>query len=175
MITDVTSGSDKVSARVETIEKGKRYRVVVGVRPDLAPGRYTDQIVVKTSSRSVPTLALQANTLVHDRVYTFPESIDVGAIPIGQLRATANLAKTLAQRLMVYSTGAKNFVVKASTDVRGLELTAERGPAGDRWQITATLRADQVQVGKIEGHLTIETNDREFPKLVVPVSGSILP
>ena len=174
-ITDVMPSSDKVSARVETIENGRRYRVVVRARGDLAAGRYTEQIALKTSSAAVPRLALQANTLVHDRVYTFPDSIDLGALPIGQLRANANMAKMLAQRLMVYSTGAKTFVVKASTDVPGLELAAERGAAGDRWQIMATLKSDQVRVGALAGHITIETNDKEVPKLVVPVSGSILP
>ena len=173
-ITDVVVPSDKLTARVETIEHGMRYRVVVRARGDLAPGRYTEQIALKTSSAAVPRLALQANALVHERVYTFPESIDLGALPIGQLRAGPNVAKTLAQRLMVYSTGAKAFVVKASTDVPGLELVAGRGPSGDRWQITATLKSDRVRVGPIAGHITIETNDQQFPKLVVPVSGSIL-
>lgn len=85
------------------------------------------------------------------------------------------MAKTLAQRLMVHSTRAKAFVVKASTDIPGLELTSQRGPAGDRWQIVATVKPNQVRGGAIAGHITVETNDKEFPKLVVPVSGSILP
>jgi len=96
-------------------------------------------------------------------------------LPIGQLRASSNVAKTLAQRLMVYSTGAKVFAVKASTDIPSLELTSQRGPAGDRWQIVATVKPDQIRAGAIAGHITVETNDKEFPKLVVPVSGSILP
>ena len=173
-ITSVVPSSDKVSARVETVEDGRRYRVVVRVRGDLAAGRYTEQIALKTSSAAVPRLALQANALVHDRVYTFPDTIDLGDLPIGQLRASSNMAQVLGQRLMVYSTGAKAFVVKASTDVPGLQLAAERGPMGDRWQITATLKSDQVRVGALTGRITIETNDKEFPRLVVPVSGSIL-
>jgi hypothetical protein len=173
-ITEVVASSDKVTARLETLEQGKRYRVIVRARGDLAPGRYTEQIALKTSSATAPRLALQANALVHNRVYTFPDSIDVGSLPIRQLRGHADVAKTLAQRLMVYSAGAKTFDVKASTDVPGLALAAERGSTGDRWQITATLKSDQLRVGTIAGHITIETNDKEFPRLVVPVSGSIL-
>lgn len=174
-VTDVVASSDKVSARVETIEEGRRYRVVVRARGDLAAGRYTEQIALKTSSAAFPKLALQANALVHDRVYMFPESIDMGALPISQLRANPNMLKALAQRLMVYSVGAKDFVVKASTDIPGLELSSQRAPAGDRWQITATLKSDHVRTGPIAGHITIETNDKQFPRLTVPVSGSVNP
>jgi len=173
-ITDI-SATDKVSARVETIEPGRRYRVVVHARADLPPGRYTEQIALQTSSAAVPRLALQANALVHDRIYTFPDAIDLGSLPIGQLRASPGMAQLLAQRLMVYSSGAQDFVVEVSTDVSGLALAAERAPAGDRWQITATLKPDQARVGALAGHITIDTNDKEFPKLAVPVSGSILP
>jgi hypothetical protein len=174
-ITDVVAPAERVTARIETIEQGKRYRVVVRTRPDAARGRHADEIVLKTSSAATPRLVLQANTLVHDRVYTFPESIDLGALPIAQVRKSPDMLKTLAQRLMVSSTGAKDFVVKASTDIPGLDLSAQRAPAGDRWQITATLKPDQVRTGSIAGHITLETNDREYPTLTVPVSGSIIP
>jgi hypothetical protein len=173
-ITDVVHTSDHFTTRIDAIEAGRRFRLTLQSKPDAPAGRHSDRIILKTSSPTTPTLAVQANTLIHDRVYTFPDSVDMGALPLTQVRANPAMLKTLAQRLMVYSAGATDFAVRATTDVPGLRLSAERSAAGDRWQITATLNAD-VSAGPIAGQITIETNDREFPRIAVPVTGSILP
>jgi hypothetical protein len=74
---------------------------------------------------------------------------------------------------MVYQVGGTDFKATFSTDVPGLHVSAARGPNGDRWQ--ATITADStVSAGPIHGSIVVETNDQEFPRLLVPVTGTIL-
>ncbi|MDP2971188.1 MAG: hypothetical protein Q8P64_18560, partial [Deltaproteobacteria bacterium] len=60
------------------------------------------------------------------------------------------------------------------SDLPVLDLKWERGPKGDRYQITVTLLKDNITSGPIKGNIVIETNDPEFPSLTVPVTGFIL-
>jgi hypothetical protein len=174
-ITGVDHGSAPFATRLDTVEEGKRYRLTIHTRPDAALGRRSDTIVVTTSSQTKPRIALRADTLVRERVATFPESVDIGALSLAQLRANPTMAVALAQKLVVYGSQTKDFTISASTDLAMLGLQAERSASGERWQITATLRVDRLREGPISGSLRIETNDPEFPTLHVPVEGAILP
>ena len=115
-------------------------------------------------------IGVPINLLVRGRVYTFPDRVDFGRLSIGDAQAQPAL---LAQTLMVYQQGGRAFQAKFDTDVRGLIVSAEPGPSGDRWQ--ATLRLDPVAhgIGEIRGRVTITTNDPEFASLVVPVVGAL--
>jgi hypothetical protein len=66
-----------------------------------------------------------------------------------------------------------DFKAKFSTDVPGLRVSAARGANGDRWQATITLDSAALVGGPIQGNIVIETNDPAFPKVTVPVRGSI--
>ena len=79
-----------------------------------------------------------------------------------------------AQTLMVYQVSGTDFKATFSTDVPGLRVSAVRGPNGDRWQATITLDRAASVVGPVHGTIVIDTNDSEFPRLIVPVTGSIL-
>jgi hypothetical protein len=75
---------------------------------------------------------------------------------------------------MVYREGGSNFHARLSTDVAGLNLKWEQGPKGDRYQTTITLIPEKIRIGPIKGSIFIDTNDPEFPKVVVPVYGRIV-
>jgi hypothetical protein len=75
---------------------------------------------------------------------------------------------------MIHQEGGTDFKVQLSTDVPGLSLKSERGPKGDRYQVELNLVAEKNRVGPIKGSIFIDTNDHEFPRVVVPVSGQIV-
>jgi hypothetical protein len=84
------------------------------------------------------------------------------------------MVQTLRQTLMAYRPDTDDFEVEASIDLDYIKLVSERGPDGDRYQMDLTLIPEKVKPGKIEGTVSIKTNDKEFPVLNVPVSGYIL-
>src|SRR2546428_554009 len=88
-LTEVPDSSSGFALKLATVEPGRRYRLELVMRSDAKPGRQTEEITLLTSSKKQPRLVIQANTLVRERVYTFPESIDLGLIRRSELKANA--------------------------------------------------------------------------------------
>lgn len=166
---------ERFTAALETIEQGKRFRLTLRMHGDVPAGRHTETITLETSSKSMPRIGVVAHTLMRERVYTFPEAIDLGAIPIGVASASPDALERLAQTLMVYQVRGRDFQIRFDTDVPGLSVRSVPGPQGDRHQLTLTLDRDKIEVGPIRGVLHISTNDAEWSRIEVPVSGTILP
>jgi len=141
--------------------------LTLDLKPDGPGGRSTDTILIATSSKRLPKLNIAANTYLFEKVRTFPDAVDFGAV-------RANDARRAPQTLMIYQADGSDFQVKVGTDVAACQLKSERGPNGDRYQITVSLIGDALSAGPIKGSITIETNDPQFPRLTVPMSGWIL-
>lgn len=174
LIEAARHSQERFTTRLETLEEGRRFRLTLMLNPDGPVGRNRETIVLRTSSPAVPELRIVAFTYLRERVYTFPDVVELGVLRVQDIERNPDLLKSTAQILMVYRKGTPDFQAKVSTDVPGLTLSAERGPLGDRYQITVSLKPDTIRPGKMSGSIFIETNDSEFPKLTVPVSGQIL-
>lgn len=163
------------TSHIETIEPGWRYRLWIALKPDGPVGKHQENITLATSSKALPVLSIPANTLLRERVYTFPDAVDLGALPRSAIRANPDLPRQNAQVLMVYQSGGRDFRITAASDVPGLLIKTERAASGDRHQLTIALDSAQpLTAGTIRGNIVIETNDPEFPMLRVPVSGALL-
>ena len=174
LIGAVSHSSGRFTTRLETVEKGRRFRLTLVLNPNGPAGKNQETILLETSSAAVPELRIAAHTYLRERVYTFPDVVELGALRLDDIRRAPELLKTTAQTLMIYRKGTSDFQANVSTDVPGLTLSAERGPLGDRYQITVSLTPDAIRTGTISGNIFVETNDPELPKLTVPVSGQIL-
>jgi len=167
--------TDRFTARLEMLEEGKRYRLTISLNGLGPGGKHTDEILIRTSSAASPVLKIPANTYLRERVYTFPEGVDLGALPLVEVRAHPDLSSQSAQTLMVYQRSGTDFRIEASTDLPQLRLRAERGHKADRYQLTVSVNPQaQLAAGPVRGTIRIETNDPEFPHLSVPVSGELL-
>jgi hypothetical protein len=167
-IEKVEHPAERFTTQLETVEPGQRYRLILNLKPEGPGGRSTETILLRTSSKKLPELKVDANTYLYERVRTFPDVLDFGT-----LRATDTRHEALT--LMIYQEGGSDFQVKLSSDVPALDLKYARGPQGDRYQATISLLGDKIRPGPIEGTILIETNDPEFKKLSVPFYGAILP
>jgi Protein of unknown function (DUF1573) len=172
-ILDIRHPHEAFSTMLETLLPGQRYRLTVKLRPDGPGGRRSDPILVHTSSRTMPSIRIVAHTYLRNRVYVFPDSVDLGALRLAQIKSEPALLERLAQTLMVYQFDGTDFQARLDTDVPGLTLRSERGPRGDRYQITVQLRPDELRAGDVAGSIRIRTNDPEFPEVLVPVHGRI--
>jgi len=173
-IVKIEHTRERFTTDLKTLRPGQRYSLTLILKPDGPSGRSTDLITVSTSSKAQPDLKIVANTYLHERVYTFPDTVDLGAIPISQIRKNPGMLNMLAQTLMVYQEEGSDFRAALTTDLPILNLKWERGPKGDRYQATISLNPDKVGVGSINGLLLIDTNDHRFSKLSIPISGQIL-
>ena len=155
-IIGVDAPTDRFSIQWHALEPERRYRVTLTLHPHAAVGERQDVVFLRADDGR--RFRVVANTRVRERVYTFPDAVDFGGG-----------AGPLSQTLMVYQVGGSGFQATFSTDVPGMSIAAEPGPHGDRWQ--ATLAFPQALVTPVAGSVVIQTNDPEFPRLTVPVSG----
>ncbi|HEU5401190.1 MAG TPA: DUF1573 domain-containing protein [Terriglobales bacterium] len=174
-ITGIEFPRERVDVRSKAIEQGRRYRLDFTLDSSAALGRNENFVVVHTTSQLTPEVRIALFTYVRERVYTFPDSVDLGQLSLKEIRADRQFTEKAAQTLMVYQLAGNQFHINIHTDIPGLHLTSDPGPKGDRYQITATLSPDITQPGPIQGEIVIETNDKEFPRLVVPVTGRVIP
>jgi hypothetical protein len=163
---------DRFTVHLDAVEEGRRYRLRIALRTDAAAGQREDVILLHTNDGRV--LRVVANTRMRERVYTFPVDVDLGSLPIADVKRSFDSSARLTQTLMVYQVDGTDLKATFSTDVPGLRISAERGPNGDRWQATITLDPAALIIGPVQGSIVVETNDTAFPRLVVPVTGAIL-
>jgi hypothetical protein len=173
LLTSAESSSERFTAKLETLEEGQRYQLSLTLDGNAAPGTQTDEITLLADPPLEQPLKVQANTKIRERVYHFPDTVDMGALPF-KAATDSDAVQTLSQILMVYRPDTSDFEVGASINLDYVDLDIERGPDGDRYQMTLTLIPGNVSPGLIEGVVRIETNDRKFSVLEVPVSGYIL-
>jgi hypothetical protein len=173
-ITGIENPSRRFTARTETLEDGRRYRLIVTVKGEGPAGDQTDILRVRTNLKKDPVLRIPVNTRVRERVYTFPQSVFLGRFNLGQIQGDPKAAQAAGQTLMVYRKGISGFQIKLSSDVPFLRFTSELGPNGDQWENSVWIDPEQAKPGDIKGSIFIETNDSEIPRLVVPVTGRLL-
>lgn len=166
-IEKIEHPTERFTTQLETLKQGQRYRLTLILKPDGPGGRATDTVQIRTTSKRMPVLKVNANTYLSERVHTFPDAVDFGTWRVGD-------AGGAALTLMVYQEGGTDFKAQLSTDIPGLSLKSDRGPKGDRYQAEIRLISEKIRVGPIKGSIFIDTNDREFPRVVVPVYGQIV-
>jgi len=174
-IGDIVSPSRRFTARVETLEEGKRFRLVVTLKGEGPAGQQQDVLELKTNLEDAPVLRIPVNTWVREKVRTFPDSVFMGRYPISEIRNDPAMAKKRAQILMVYRDGTSQFQAQVTSDIPFLKISSERGPKGDRYENTIWFDPELARPGDIKGNIIIETNEPEVPRLVVPVTGQLQP
>lgn len=173
LLTGAKSDSNRFITKLETIETGQHYRLSLTLDGNAKPGKKKEVIILLTDPPMEKPLRVQANTIIREPVYTFPQSVDLGNLPL-KVASDIDAVQTLSQTLMVYRPGTTDFEVVATVDLDCLDLHSERGPDGDRYQLTLTLIPEKIVPGKIEGTVRIHTNDEKYSVLEIPVSGYIL-
>jgi Protein of unknown function (DUF1573) len=173
-IEGVAHSTEAFTTRLETVEPGQRYRLILNLRPDGPGGRRKEVITLRTSSAATPTLRIPAHTYLRERVYAFPGAVDLGALTLSAIRNRPDLLEATAQTLMIYQSGGSDFLISVESDLPNLVLSSERGPQKDRYEITVRMNASQISAGPLQGSIRIRTNDPQFPELVVPVAGLVL-
>ncbi len=173
-ILEIKHTEEFFTTRLETLESGRRYRLTLNVLPDGPVGRHTEKIEIRTNHPKHPVLFVEANTWLRYRVFAFPEKVDFGAIPTAQVQAGRTDAPGLVQVVMLHSSGAKEFKAGVTSSDPLLRVRSQAGPTGDRYQIWVYLDPVHAKPGPIKAQLIIETNDKEFPRLEIPVGGELL-
>jgi hypothetical protein len=173
-ILGIEHTSTRFKTHLATNEPGQRYTLTLTLRGDGQSGHVGERIVVRTSSRKQPVVRIAANTLIKERVNTFPPEVDFKSVDATALRQRPELVDLVTQTLMVYQHGGTNFALTAKISLPFLQVDAEPAKTRDRWQITIRPIPQEMSPGTFEGMLVIDTNDPEFSRLGVPIRIAVL-
>jgi hypothetical protein len=173
VLVGAVSSSKRFRTTLEPVEVGQHYRLKLLLDGNAQPGEEVEEIRLLADPPTDSPLIVQANTIIRTPVYHFPTSVNFGAIELG-IASGEDSSKSLSQTLMVYRPETTDFEIEAMVDLDFLELASERGPDGDRYQITVSLIPEKVVTGEFSGALRIETNDEDYKVLNVQISGHIL-
>jgi hypothetical protein len=169
-ITAINNPSTRFTTELETVEPGQRYRLTLSMAGDGIGGKRSETITLRTSSARYPQLRIAANTLLKERVYTAPETLDFGLIPATALEPGSPQQGMLEQTLMVYQANGRNFELQASSDQPYVRIDARRAMSGGQYQLQVRLQPGLISGGILKGTIRLTTNDPEFPQMEVPFS-----
>jgi Protein of unknown function (DUF1573) len=172
-IRSVENPSSRFIPKLETLEAGRRYRLSLTMTGNGTAGRAADTVTLVTSSRSQPFLEIRANTMLNERVHSFPDAIDFGPISAAYLKAHPEELQAMAKRVMIYQEEGKNFQVSATTDVPFLITSTSQAQLKDRYEVRLSVVPEKLRAGPIKGVLVIDTNDPMFPRLTIPITAAV--
>ena len=170
------------TTRLITIEEGKRYQLSVKLNPDAPPGRAQDQITVITNNEKV---MIPVFTFLKNRVYISQPIVYFGQISLKQLSANPDLLNFLTYSVFIYQHQGHDFQIKyqSSLPFISIKKTPQEGPGAviniprqgqiAVFELAVSPIIERLKPGKFEGTIRVLTNDKDFPELVIPVSGEV--
>jgi len=159
---------------LSAVEPGRHYRLTVTLKGEGPGVQQTDTIVLPTSSRERPFLEIKAISRIRERVYAFPDSVELGAVSTHYLKVHPQMVSFLTQEITVFQSGGDDFQISAVTEVPFLRVSTYKSPQfKDRAGVTVTVDPARLKAGSVKGSITVSTNDPDFPTLSIPVTATI--
>lgn len=173
-ITKLEPKGKNFSASLKVLELGKQYQIDVVVPPETAIGRYQEALILHTNDKIYPKINIGMNVLVKPDIYITPESLEFGQVNLTKIKENPSILNLIEQDFLVKRKIGDMTVKGISTDVPFLKLTLDPVGKAQNFQIDVGLALDKLAPGKFNGSIILETDDPEFSKLSVPVSGEII-
>jgi hypothetical protein len=171
---------ERIDLEVTPVEVGQRYRLTARLRAGGPEGTARSGLRVETNKGDVGIMVL---TLLKDRVYTIPQSLNFEVDAAAIERAPDSLSE-LAQSLQVYRLGGEDFRIELESAPAFVTVTIhpasgpgvvhpipDQGPTSI-FDVTVTPALEHLPTGSFAGRLRFRTSDPERKILEIPVVGS---
>lgn len=162
-------------ASLETLEDGKRYRLVVKGTDTAEPGRHREAVVLHTNDPAHPRLHIEVNTLVKADVHVSQESVDFGRLSLAELQRQPDQLELLKQTLIVSNRRGDMRITDLKSGVEGLQLSPAPETPAQAFRIDVGLDLAQLKPGPLAGRIELRTDNPAMASLSIPVSGEIVP
>ena len=170
-ITRLEPRGEHFHAGLETVDKGKSYKLNVGVPPDTPVGRYRELVVLHTDDPEHPRIPIEVNVLVKPDIFITPDQVDFGQLTLAQIKNKPEVLDLIKQTLLIKRRDGEMTITSVTTDLPFLEVTHEPGGRAQAFRLDVGLDPDQLGPGLFKGSVKLKTDDPKFPELTIPVSG----
>jgi hypothetical protein len=182
-ITNIEVPGEWVKATFRKIEKPEELAVGVGRPgqtqykvditaggPDAKLGPLAERVRIVTNSKHQPEYFVSISGVIRPTFRLDPQSVNFGEVAPNEPAAT--------RQLLFHSNDLKMperfSVTKAESSIPS--ITAALKPGANKGEYEVTLQvAKDAKPGDVNGTITLYTNDKGNPKVVVPVKGTIKP
>jgi hypothetical protein len=159
-ILGVQFDSDKFESKLETIEEGRTYKLVISTAPPLKRGANNGTCIIDTSYEKEPQLRIRCSAYVPERLALRPS------------RLTLSSPTTFAdaQRVIyLQDEGEKKAeIVSIRTTSEDITVDTEEHPSGRGYRLTINVKPG-LEIPN-EGHsVFVETNDEEYRVLELQI------
>lgn len=137
------------------------YEVTATLEKDCPPGNWTSDIFLETSNAAVAKLRIPVAVIVAPAVTALPETVSFGNMKMGDEPEQKVTLKAVTPFKILEVTGAgDDFTVKVDSDVA-------------RASHTVTITANPKAAGGLRRTLEIVTDNKDQPKVLVPVTAKV--
>lgn len=150
-------------AELHTPRSGNVHNVLLTIASNTPPGRYLEALEVHTDDPTRSPLMIGVNILVKENLYTFPQILDFNTMHGSQVTGQ------VTQSLLVKKREGQFEINRVTSTIPFLAIEREPDGKSGTFRIDVSIDSTQLKPGTTTGVLRIETDDSEFPEVVVPV------
>jgi len=162
------------TASLSTVEPGKVYEVTVLIAATASPGRYDEQLALATSDPKLGRITVPVHLFVKPDLYANPDVADFGQVSADELRKNPARRELLTQTFLVKKREGSFAIARVRSTVEGLDVRIDpRNGKSSTFRVDVALNPERIKTGKLDGFILVETDDKNFPEIKVPVSGAI--
>jgi hypothetical protein len=158
-----TGGSIEVEHKLESrVGNTVTYEIIATLDKDCPAGNWTADINLVTSNKDVEKLRIPVTVNVIQPVAATPSNVELGIVTVGNAKETRITLKS--------GTPFKILEVKGADDQLGVKVESKEAKA----EHIITLSAKPGTLGGFERSVEITTDNKEQPKLVIPVAAKVV-
>ncbi len=160
--------ADKIGLKVETVEKGKKYRIKMWQKKELAPETVMANVVLTTDSPKLKEKSMPMSIIVQKDVEVYPDRLYFGEmiIPAGATKAFDRTFNVVAAR------GDSLKILKAVPNRDDMTVKIQELQPGKSFRGTVWIRPSS-RLGQYAGAVKIYTNNPKYKELILDIVGSI--
>ena len=162
---------DQVAYELETVEKGKTYRVILR---NISPkeDRYSGFLTIKTNYPKKPEITVRFLGFIKGDLEVKPETIDFGRIESTRLKGPeAGGASYQRACTLTLSRGDGLKIEKIDINRELFETEVKEIKVGTNYRIHVRLRPEKLPTGMLNEKMTIYTNLKDVPVKVIHIRG----
>lgn len=160
--------SEKIGLKIETIEKGKKYRLKLWKKKELLPENFVANIVLTTDFPKIREKSISMSIIVQKEVEIYPDRLYYGEmiIPPGATKAFDRTFNIVAAR------GDSLKIIKAVPNRDDMTVKIQEVQPGKSFRGTVWIRPSS-RLGQYAGSIKIYTNNPKNPEIILDIVGSI--
>ena len=144
------------------------------IPPNVLPGRYDEELSLSTNAPKPARLTIPVHLFVKPDLYANPDVIDFGSVSGDSMRKDPAILESLTQTFLVKKRDGVFAITKITSELKVLDLRKDP-PEGDSstYRIDVALNPREIKAGNLEGSIEIDTDDKDFPTIRIPVTGRV--